>query len=218
MTQIYTEMRKAEMKYEEMMEVKTKSPELKKAIFWDRDGVLLKLVFHKEFGEVGPAFNIPEIEFFEDVFHTLNKIKIFGYSFFLVSNQPDFAKGRTSLENLKSVHIEFDRILKENKVFFEDYYYCYHHPLGITEGYNIKCDCRKPGNANVENAISRYNIDRQNSVFIGDRDKDIECGKKSGLKTILVNSKQTNLEELKEKPDFMVDRIQDLLNIIELWN
>ena len=70
----------------------------------------------------------------------------------------------------------------------------------------------------MENAISRYNIDRQNSVFIGDRDKDIECGKKSGLKTILVNSKQTNLEELKEKPDFMVDRIQDLLNIIELWN
>ena len=79
MTQIYTEMRKAEMKYEEMMEVKTKSPELKKAIFWDRDGVLLKLVFHKEFGEVGPAFNIPEIEFLEDVFHTLNKIKIFGH-------------------------------------------------------------------------------------------------------------------------------------------
>lgn len=191
---------------------------MNKAIFWDRDGVLLKLIFHKRFNEYGPPHQIQEIFFFENAFNTLKEIKIFGYLFFLVSNQPDYAKGRTSLENLKSVHKEFDRILKENEVFFEEYYYCYHHPEGIVNNFNIKCNCRKPGNENVEKAIAKYNIDRVNSVFIGDRDKDIQCGKKSGLKTILINSNQTSLEEHKFIPEIRVDKISELTKIIEKWN
>ncbi|MBM4158360.1 MAG: HAD-IIIA family hydrolase [Ignavibacteria bacterium] len=187
---------------------------MNKAIFFDRDGVLLKLVFHKEYNEYGPPLRVEQLIFQEDIFNTLKKVKKLGYLYFLISNQPDFAKGRIGIENLRTVHNVFDRNLKCNGIFFEDYYYCYHHPDGIIPEYTLKCNCRKPGNANVEKAIKKYDIDRNFSWFIGDRSKDIECGRSSGLKTILFESRQTKKEKMKYKPDYVIKEFDVLFKII----
>ena len=158
-----------------------------KAIFLDRDGVINKLVFNKLLNEFEPPHNIKELILFDWTLGCLKRFQENEYLLFIVSNQPDYAKGKTSLENLFSVHIELNRIFELNKLYFKEYYYCYHHPEGIIPEYSIKCDCRKPSNKNVLDAINKYSIDVKNSWFIGDRESDIICGKNSGLKTIFIN-------------------------------
>jgi D-glycero-D-manno-heptose 1,7-bisphosphate phosphatase len=41
-----------------------------------------------------------------------------------------------------------------------------------------------------ERAISKHNIDTQNSWMVGDKERDLIPGKKFGLKTILVENKK----------------------------
>jgi D-glycero-D-manno-heptose 1,7-bisphosphate phosphatase len=38
----------------------------------------------------------------------------------------------------------------------------------------------------LEKAIARYNVDVFKSVFIGDSQRDVDAGKKTGLHTLLV--------------------------------
>ena len=45
---------------------------------------------------------------------------------------------------------------------------------------------RKPNPGMIIQAQKKFNIDIKNSFVIGDRDKDIKCGKKVGCKTILL--------------------------------
>ncbi|MEO8666071.1 MAG: HAD-IIIA family hydrolase, partial [Ignavibacteria bacterium] len=105
------------------------------------------------------------------------------------------------LEKLYEVHNELNRILKENDVLFEEYFYCYHHPEGVVPGYTMDCECRKPKTFFVSKAVSDHGIDVKKSWLIGDRDKDIECGIKSGLKTVLIKS-EININTI--KPDIEV--------------
>jgi D-glycero-D-manno-heptose 1,7-bisphosphate phosphatase len=77
-----------------------------------------------------------------------------------------------------------EKLFIEKGISFDEIYYCPHHPE------NEKCICRKPDTVFIEKAISRFSINVLDSYFIGDRDTDIEAGKKAGLKTILVKPNQ----------------------------
>ena len=122
------------------------------------------------------------------MFESLKELQENNFKLFLISNQPDYAKGKTSLESLAEVHDELHEKFIENKIFFTRYYYCYHHPEGVVSGYSINCECRKPGNYFVKHAIKEFDLSIQDSWFVGDRDKDVECGKRSGLRTIRIES------------------------------
>ena len=61
---------------------------------------------------------------------------------------------------------------------------CPHHP-------DVEnCLCRKPQTLSFEKALARFNIDITSSWFVGDRETDIEAGRKVGLRTILVEPNQ----------------------------
>jgi D-glycero-D-manno-heptose 1,7-bisphosphate phosphatase len=72
-----------------------------------------------------------------------------------------------------------DFFAKEN-IDIKEFYYCPHHPSASA------CICRKPDSQMLEKAIARFNIDASQSWFIGDTDRDIEAGKKAGVKTLLI--------------------------------
>ncbi|HQY20380.1 MAG TPA: HAD hydrolase-like protein, partial [Ignavibacteria bacterium] len=92
-------------------------------------------------------------------------------------------------------------------------FYCLHHPEGITEGYSYNCECRKPKTFFVDKAVGNYNIDRNASWFIGDRETDIECGINAGLKTVLIKNKYNNYTDL-PKPDFISVDLKSAVKII----
>ena len=84
------------------------------------------------------------------------------------------------------------------------------------------CNCRKPRTGMVKLALARLkeaglNVDLGQSYFVGDSIKDVETGKASGLKTILVFSgreKPQNSPNWKTKPDFTCQDIQEAVDRI----
>ncbi len=181
------------------------------AIFLDRDGVINELIYSSETNEFEPPHKAEDLKIFDGVFEALKDFREAGYKLFLISNQPDHAKGKTSLEKLYEVHAELNKKLTENKILFEEYFYCYHHPEGNVPGYSVECECRKPKTYFVNKAVSDYAININESWLIGDRDKDIECGKNSGLKTVLIKSR---INIISSKPDYEAINLKQASEII----
>jgi D-glycero-D-manno-heptose 1,7-bisphosphate phosphatase len=187
--------------------------EMNKAVFLDRDGVINEMVLDGIRNEYRPPHLLEEIKFINgsiDAIKMLNKNK---YYVFVVSNQPDHAKGKTDITNLYKVKDYIKMMLDLNECKISEYYYCYHHPEGVISGYNKKCECRKPGTLFVEKAIESYTINRENSFFIGDREADILCGKNSALKTIFIENKIYKLGK-SVSPDFIADELISAVKII----
>jgi D-glycero-D-manno-heptose 1,7-bisphosphate phosphatase len=187
---------------------------MKKAVFLDRDGVLNELVLNPATGEYEPPHSPGDLIIFPHVFESLRVLQAAGFELFLVSNQPDYAKGKITLKNIYAVHERFDHILKMDGIHFREYYYCYHHPNGIVPEYSVSCECRKPKPWFLLKAARDYGIDLENSWLIGDRDSDIECGKAAGTRTIMIEEPHSIGFRGSCSPDYRVDNIRDAVRII----
>jgi D-glycero-D-manno-heptose 1,7-bisphosphate phosphatase len=194
---------------------------MKKAVFLDRDGVLNELVLNPATGEYEPPHSPDDLLLFPDVIESLRILQDAGFELFLVSNQPDYAKGKTSLETIQAVHTRLDQILKANGIHFRDYYYCYHHPNGIVPGYSFACECRKPKPYFLLKAARDYGIDLAVSWMVGDRDTDIECGKAAGTRTIMIEEPRSTGSRGSSNPDFTIKSIKEMIKTIKgnrIWS
>jgi len=191
---------------------------MNQCIFLDRDGVLTRLIYNFESKDYEAPHFVQDLELMEDVVTSLDKLKKMKFKLFLISNQPDYAKGKTTLSNIKEIEDKFKLILEKNNVGLDEYYYCYHHPDGVVPEYSLKCDCRKPGSQFLEKAKYKYNLDLKKAWFIGDRDTDIFCGLKAGTKTILVKNPLSKDNRGNSTPDFEVQNIKEAVKIIEFEN
>jgi len=187
---------------------------MNKAVFLDRDGVINELILNPNTGEYESPHCIEDLKIYPYADNCLKKLQGSGFYLFLVSNQPSYAKGKTTLENIKDIHNRLHKYLIKNEIYFKDYYYCYHHPNGIIPKYSILCECRKPGNYFLKKAITKYSLNTSYSFIIGDCDSDIECGQKSGLKTILIKNSISSKKQGKSNPDFSVNNLLEASNLI----
>jgi len=186
---------------------------MNKAIFLDRDGVINELVYSESLKEFRAPFYISEIKFVQEIFSFCQKMLDENYKLFIVSNQPDYAKGYCSLKDLLSVHNYIHTELISHNIYFTEYYYCYHHPEGIIKPYSYNCECRKPSPFYALKAIEKYDINADESYFIGDRATDMECGYNAGLKTIFKNSANDNYDKT-IKSDFKICNIFDAKKVV----
>ncbi|WP_048148983.1 D-glycero-alpha-D-manno-heptose-1,7-bisphosphate 7-phosphatase [Methanolacinia paynteri] len=187
---------------------------MKKAVFLDRDGVINRLVLNHETGEYEPPHSPGELVLFPGVIPSLHSLSSAGFELFLISNQPDYAKGKTTLENLKAVHEKLDVIFIKSRIHFKDYFYCYHHPDGIVPEYSCVCECRKPKPYFLLKAAKDYDIDLSESWIVGDRDSDIECGEAAGTRTIQIEEKHSARYRGSVRPDFYAGDLTEAVNII----
>ncbi len=189
-----------------------------KAVFLDRDGVINEMFCDKETGEYRPPHSINEVRFIENSFKAIRILNKHQYLVFVVSNQPDYAKGKTDIQNINEVIEYIKNQLSQNSCFVNKHFYCFHHPEGILDGYNIKCECRKPGTMFVDNAVKEYSVNRKKSFFIGDRVTDIQCGVKSGMKTIFIENKIYKMDD-SLLPDYtahdLISAVNKILNTYE---
>lgn len=184
-----------------------------KAVFLDRDGVINKLIFNPSTGEYESPHYPEDLEIFEYAATALNKLQQHGYLLFLISNQPSFAKGKTTLENIKAIHARLHDYLLTNQIIFTEYYYCYHHPQGIISEYTCTCACRKPGAYFLEKAQAEYQLDMGKSWLVGDQDSDIFCGQAAKINTILLEEQCSEHKRGKSIPNFLC---QDMLEAVDI--
>ena len=191
---------------------------MNKGVFLDRDGVLNYPVLNPKTMEYEAPHHKDDFMLFPGVIEALKKLLDLNYNLFLVSNQPDFAKGKTTLGNLLSVHKKMDSIFTENKITFSKYYYCYHHPQGIIPEYTINCKCRKPGNLFLKDAKLSFSLDLSDSWMIGDRDVDIYCGQSAGTKTIMIKQEYSKDRAGKSNPDYKANSLPEAIETISKFS
>ena len=89
--------------------------------------------------------------------------------------------------------IEF---FKDNNLIINGVYYSPFHPTLGKGKYLLSENTRKPGSGMFEEAFKDFNIDKENSIMIGDNISDIEASKGAGIKNniLLTNSKDNSIK------------------------
>ena len=181
---------------------------MKKAIFLDRDGTIN---VEKDY-----IYKSEDLVFEEGTIEALKTFKNLGYILIVVSNQSGIARGYFTEEDLNIFNNNMNEILKKNGVEITEFYCCPHHPDGIGE-YKKVCECRKPNNKMIEDAIKKYNIDREKSYMIGDKTSDIGAGLKSNLKTVLVKTGYglKDMEKVDKNETLICENLKDFSEILK---
>ena len=143
------------------------------AIFLDRDGVLNRAYVRD--GKPLPPPNQNELEILPDVPSSLNDLKAHGFALYVITNQPDVARGTLTRETVAAMNQKLKSSLP-----IDDIFVCYHDD-------NDDCACRKPKPGLLFEAQRKHNIDLSRSFVVGDRWRDIDAGHNAGCKTILID-------------------------------
>ena len=181
---------------------------MKKAIFLDRDGTIN---VEKDY-----IYKSEDLVFEEGSIEALKTFKNLGYILIVVSNQSGIARGYFTEADLNIFNNNMNEILKKNGVEITEFYCCPHHPDGIGK-YKKVCECRKPNNKMIENAIKKCNIDREKSYMIGDKISDIGAGLKSNLKTVLVKTGYglKDMEKIDKNETLICENLKDFSEILK---
>jgi D-glycero-D-manno-heptose 1,7-bisphosphate phosphatase len=151
-----------------------------RAIFLDKDGTLVEDVpynVNPELVVLGPR-----------VAPGLRLLRQHGYALFMVSNQSGIAKGMFSEPDLRCLLQHLDRLLKQEDVRLDGFYYCPHSPDGSVAAYAIACSCRKPLPGLIRRAAYDHGVDLARSWMVGDILHDVEAGHRAGCKTVLIDN------------------------------
>jgi len=175
---------------------------LNKGVFLDRDGVINRPVIVD--GKPYPARTVADFEILPGVKQACSDLKKAGYLLVVVTNQPDVGRGTLKKEVVEAIHETMMQHLPIDRVEV-----CYHAGAEFGE----KCDCRKPQPGMLFAAAKVLAIDLSRSFMIGDRLRDIECGRNAGCRTIFID---WNYEEkLKHQPDHTVSDLLEAAKLIE---
>lgn len=155
-----------------------------RAIFLDRDGTINQYVgFLRDINEFSLLPTVPE---------AIKKINESSYLAIVATNQPVIARGEVTYEQLDNIHKKMETELGRDGAYLDDIFFCPHHPDGGFEGevkeLKFDCDCRKPKIGMILKAVDKFNIDLQESWYIGDTTIDIQTGKNAGMHTVLVKT------------------------------
>ena len=155
---------------------------MRRAVFLDRDGVLNRNVWNPATDQYESPLTPEQFELMPDVLPALRLLSNAGHLLFLVSNQPNYAKGKASMDTLNAIHCRLETALAEANILFAAFYYCFHHPEFTGE-----CMCRKPSPYFLFQARDIFGVHLGASWIVGDRATDVECGRSAGMRTIEIS-------------------------------
>jgi D-glycero-D-manno-heptose 1,7-bisphosphate phosphatase len=159
----------------------------RRAVFLDRDGVINRNVFNPASGEYEAPLTAADFTLAPGALEALRRLQRAGFLLFVVSNQPNYAKRKASLEELAAIDATMRRELAAAGVAFAGVYYCLHHPEGVVPEYSGPCACRKPSPYFLLRAMRDFGVEAAHSWMIGDRDTDVLCGRAAGVRTIFID-------------------------------
>jgi imidazoleglycerol-phosphate dehydratase/histidinol-phosphatase len=129
--------------------------------FLDRDGTLIQEPPDEQ------VDSLAKIELVPGVIPALLRLKEAGYRFVMVSNQD--GRGTDSFPEADfGIPQEFTlRLFASQGIEFDEVFVCPHMPA---DG----CDCRKPLPGLLGDYLNRVDVDRRNSLVVGDRETDMQ--------------------------------------------
>ena len=142
----------------------------RRAVFLDRDGVLNRPVVRE--GRPYPPACPEDLEIFPEAPAALTALRRAGFSLYIVTNQPDVARGTQQRSLVEGMHKALRKALP-----LDGFYVCYHDDADA-------CECRKPKPGLLLTAAGEHGICLPASYMIGDRWRDVEAGQRAGCRTV----------------------------------
>jgi len=158
----------------------------RRAVFLDRDGVINENVFYPDTGEWEAPRGPEDFKEIAGVLEAMQRLEEAGYTLFIVSNQPNMAKRKASLDDHEAIDAKLQACLMRRGVTVAARFYCFHHPKGLEPALTGLCACRKPSPYFLEQAAETWEVDLSASWMVGDRASDVECGRRAGTRTIRI--------------------------------
>ena len=171
---------------------------MRRAVFLDRDGV----INHSIVRERRPFAPTSQEEFaiIDGVPDALQNLHHAGFLLIVVTNQPDVARGLVQKEVVENFHQD---LLKAFPL--DDIKVCYETEESGSRYY-------KPRPGMLLEAGEEYDIDLTKSFMVGDRWRDVGCGRAAGCFTIFID--HGYVEQLTEIPDATCHGLLEAVPII----
>jgi D-glycero-D-manno-heptose 1,7-bisphosphate phosphatase len=176
---------------------------LRPAVFLDRDGTLNLQVVRA--GKPYPPDRLEDFKLFADVPAACRALHAAGYVLVVATNQPDVGRGDQKREIVESMHAR----LKELVPAIDRIEVCYAPGQGVDHPENRR---RKPETGMVLDAARELGLDLTRSWMVGDRWRDVDCGRRAGVRTVFIDFGYA--EELRAAPDFTVKSFGEAAGII----
>lgn len=176
---------------------------LRPAVFLDRDGTLNVQMVRD--GKPYPPATVDEFRLFPNVPEACAELAAAGFVLVVATNQPDVGRGTQSQKAVEAMHAKL-RVLVPSITQVE---VCYAPGQGVPHPENYR---RKPEPGMVLDAAKTLGLDLTRSWMIGDRWRDIDCGKRAGLKTVFIDFGYD--EALKSPPDHIVKSFAEAAKIV----
>ncbi|MEI7707442.1 MAG: HAD family hydrolase [Chlorobium sp.] len=177
-----------------------------KVLFLDRDGTINQ--------DTGSYISTREqLVLIDRADEAIALAKRAGFRIVIISNQAGIARGIATVEQVEEVNRYLNNLLSAKNASFDRCYYCPYHPEYPHPDYDRFMEFRKPATGMVEQAIDDFFadgflVDRSASFFVGDKTLDVECGKRAGMRSVLVRTGHNEEDLCIERniiPEFVAD-------------
>ncbi|WP_027157464.1 D-glycero-alpha-D-manno-heptose-1,7-bisphosphate 7-phosphatase [Methylobacter luteus] len=140
-------------------------------VLLDRDGTLIV--------ERNYLSDPAEVQLLPGAASGLRKMSELGLGLAVITNQSAIGRGFIDELRLKQIHNRMCELLQQENISLDGIYFCPHLP-------EDNCDCRKPNVALPNIAASELGFNVRDSFVIGDKECDIDMGRRLGATTFLV--------------------------------
>lgn len=171
---------------------------MNKAVFFDRDGILNRVI-RRETGLSSPR-SLQEFQIIEEIQVVVDWAKRHHYLVIVATNQPDVARGLLEEEVLHEMHA-----LLQERFPIDGFEVCMSEDDSDPR--------RKPNPGMLLHARDVYQLNLQSCFFIGDSRKDVEAGKRAGVRTILFQTEYNR--SIHGTGDFNCSSYEEILSIIK---
>ena len=173
------------------------------AVFLDRDGTLNRQVIRG--GKPYPPATLQEFVLFPGVPEACARLAAAGHVLVVATNQPDVGRGTQSQAVVEAMHARLRELIPQ----LDRVEVCYAPGLDPTSPPDRR---RKPEPGMLLDAARALNLDLGRSWMVGDRWRDIDCGRRAGVRTVFIDFGYA--EELRAAPDFTVKTFDEAAEVI----
>jgi D-glycero-D-manno-heptose 1,7-bisphosphate phosphatase len=173
---------------------------LRPAIFLDRDGTLNVQAVRE--GKPYAPTRFEEFRLFDGVPESCRALKAAGYVLVVATNQPDVGRGEVDQSVIEAMHARLLELVPEIDRIEVSY----------DAGRGEYAPRRKPEPGMLLDASKALEIDLPGSWMVGDRWKDVDCGKRAGTRTVFIDYGYE--DEHDSSPDYTVKSLAEAVRVI----
>ena len=149
-----------------------KSEKFNKAAFLDRDGTLNE--------DTGFLYKIKDFKWIKGAVNALRILKKNNFLIIVVTNQSGVSRGFYSENDIKKLHKWMNQQLLKYDLMIDDFFFA----TDLPNNNNINSR-RKPSPAMLNEAVEKYNLDKNKCFMLGDKQTDVEAAKNAKIKGFL---------------------------------